>query len=525
MAYVMTFIIISFVGIFFRTYALVDVPRGFFTDEAAIGHNAYAILHTARDEYGKFLPLFFQSYGDYRLPVPIYANVPFIALFGPTDFAVRMTSAWWGIVGLIGMWLLVRELWGRWYGLCSYALLALSPWHIHLSRWGSEYIYFPTLFTFGVWFYVKALKNPHYILWASAAFGLGMYTYYPSIFITPLFLFIACPVFLTTHRRHDFKKALILGFYAALLYGLIIAPMLLAVVDGRLMTRWNSVDTSGLTVEKKISAFRETYLDHLTPDFLFFKGDIGIRGHFITRHSPRGIGQAYIAQALFFYIGIVGLYWLRTRSAVPLWALLVLYPLSSAITYEAFATRSIIGVIPVTIFTVAGLATLVKIAQHIGRRWGGRAPRVMSMILVVVFFCGIAYESFGFYNLYFHQFPKQSYNWDGFQYGYKQAMELYVRKYARTYDKLRISHRFNQSEGLQRYYLLTIPCTSCAFLENPIKIYEDENALYAARPEDVDEAKSLYPDYSFVQIDSIRPPGVAIDELKMGYFMREKKFK
>jgi len=32
-------------------------------DEASLGYNAYSILKTGRDEYGKFLPLIFKSFG------------------------------------------------------------------------------------------------------------------------------------------------------------------------------------------------------------------------------------------------------------------------------------------------------------------------------------------------------------------------------------------------------------------------------------------------------------------------------
>jgi len=35
-------------------------------DEIAIGYNAYSILKTGRDEFGKFMPLQFQSWGDQK---------------------------------------------------------------------------------------------------------------------------------------------------------------------------------------------------------------------------------------------------------------------------------------------------------------------------------------------------------------------------------------------------------------------------------------------------------------------------
>ena len=60
--------IIILFGLGLRIYNLTTVPNGFFADEAAIGYNAYTILHHGTDEYGKVFPLFFQSFGDCMYP-------------------------------------------------------------------------------------------------------------------------------------------------------------------------------------------------------------------------------------------------------------------------------------------------------------------------------------------------------------------------------------------------------------------------------------------------------------------------
>ena len=66
-------------------------------DEIAIGYNAYSIVKTGRDEFGHFLPLQFQSWGDQKNPVYIYA-VALVQLFtGPTPASVRIPSALAGI--------------------------------------------------------------------------------------------------------------------------------------------------------------------------------------------------------------------------------------------------------------------------------------------------------------------------------------------------------------------------------------------------------------------------------------------
>src|SRR5689334_16268177 len=85
--------VIFFLAFFARFYQLTQFPPGLTIDEVAIGYNAYSILKTGKDEWGNFLPLSFRSVGDYKAPILIYLTVPFIALFGETEFAVRLPVA------------------------------------------------------------------------------------------------------------------------------------------------------------------------------------------------------------------------------------------------------------------------------------------------------------------------------------------------------------------------------------------------------------------------------------------------
>lgn len=57
-----------------RFYKLGEIPNGLYQDETAIGYNAYSILNIGKDEYGKDFPLYFKSFGDWKLPVYIYST-------------------------------------------------------------------------------------------------------------------------------------------------------------------------------------------------------------------------------------------------------------------------------------------------------------------------------------------------------------------------------------------------------------------------------------------------------------------
>src|SRR3989344_7173099 len=86
-------LLLTVFGGLFRFYHITKNPISLSIDEVAFGYNAFSILKTGRDEYGKFLPLTFKSTGDYKNPVPIYLMVPSIALFGLNEFGIRFPTA------------------------------------------------------------------------------------------------------------------------------------------------------------------------------------------------------------------------------------------------------------------------------------------------------------------------------------------------------------------------------------------------------------------------------------------------
>ncbi|MGH9317238.1 MAG: glycosyltransferase family 39 protein, partial [Thermoanaerobaculia bacterium] len=123
-----------------RIVSLRDLPAGLFCDEAALGYNAWAILHHGVDENGVKLPLFLWSFTGYKNPVYLYTAMLPIGLLGLDEFSLRLTSAAFGIATVLALFLLGRALYGNKAGLAAAALLAICPWHIHFSRIAFEVI-------------------------------------------------------------------------------------------------------------------------------------------------------------------------------------------------------------------------------------------------------------------------------------------------------------------------------------------------------------------------------------------------
>jgi 4-amino-4-deoxy-L-arabinose transferase-like glycosyltransferase len=128
------------VGLAVRVVGLADNPPGFSADEATVGVNAHLVLTTGRDENGLLLPIFFPAFGEQKHPIFVYAAIPFVALLGLSETAVRLTAATMGTLTIVTVFLLARAMFGTRAGLAVAMVLAVTPWHIHYSRTSFELI-------------------------------------------------------------------------------------------------------------------------------------------------------------------------------------------------------------------------------------------------------------------------------------------------------------------------------------------------------------------------------------------------
>lgn len=187
------FFIVVF-GAFLRFYHLSSNPPGLNQDETAIGYNAYSILTTGRDEHGAFMPLYFKSFNDYKLPGYIYLTAASEKIFGVTPFAVRFPSALFGSLTLVGLFFLVKRLTNSTaLSLISALFLAINPWSIFFSRVAFEVNVATSLLVFGSLFFILAIQKKHalflYIL-PLFCFGLSLYTYNVTRIFAPVLLLI-----------------------------------------------------------------------------------------------------------------------------------------------------------------------------------------------------------------------------------------------------------------------------------------------------------------------------------------------
>jgi len=443
---------ITLFGFIVRIYNVDKNPAGFFTDEASIGFNGYHLLNYGTDEHSENFPVFFRSFGDYRPPIPFYAVIPFVALFGLHEFSVRLATVLVGTATIpifyLFVYLLARTELNKNYSitlaLIASSILSISPWHIHFSRFGSEYVYLPFFIILSLTALMVGLHQPIFLLLSALCMGLISYTYLPGIVVGPI-----CMIIISILCFPIFKKYSWFSISALSIYIVLMIPVTASLGNGTLLTRWNNVGLSH--VQDPINQgkiFAKQYIQHFSPAFLFTQGDIDFPGHFIRRFSPKGLGELYIVEAPFILLGAFTLLTFVVKKnfyATLPFVLLFLYPIGSSITTTdgggPLAFRSILGSVVFPLFSAFGIYTFAV--------WLRSKKYIVCFALCTFLAFGILFTRYEY--IYQVQYPLYSQDFWGWQFGPRDIMKYFLAN-SSLYDELIIIGDFNSPDMFIRFY-------------------------------------------------------------------------
>jgi len=184
---------------------LESTPPAIYSDESTVGYNAFSILKTGRDEYGKAFPLAFRFFGAYTPPLAVYFTVPFVYLFGLNPISVRLLSAISSLFLVVVLYRLATllNLFKNKYvsALCS-LIFVTTPWVIFNARLGYEVTFGYALFYLGVLFVWRSYLLNRVSFWGLIFLSLSTYTAHTERYLVPLFLLC----FLLIYRSKVFIK-------------------------------------------------------------------------------------------------------------------------------------------------------------------------------------------------------------------------------------------------------------------------------------------------------------------------------
>ena len=202
---VFLFTVILLLGILARTWEFRSLPPGLNQDEASSGVDAFDLLHYGIDRNGVSFPVLFISWGSGQNALYAYTLIPSIAIGGLSPFTVRLPMLISGILTLPLVYFIGKRVAGNKFGLISMFLLAISPWHIMLSRWGLESNILPFIFTAGFFLILKSMSDHRWFIPAMGCMALCFYAYGTAYGAIPLFLLFALPVLLWA-KKISLKK-------------------------------------------------------------------------------------------------------------------------------------------------------------------------------------------------------------------------------------------------------------------------------------------------------------------------------
>lgn len=219
---------IFLLGTWARTWEFGRLPPGLNPDEASTGIEALYVGQYGTDRNGVSLPVKFISWGSGQDVLYAYLLAPLVAWWGLGPTLVRLPMLIFGIAAMPLMYLVARQLFGARAGLWATLLLAISPWHILLSRWALDSNLLPFFFIAAFASLLQGLQRPMWLLLAGLLFGICMYAYGTAYAVVPLFLVLV--VFIDSRWRILSRRHLTL---AVLLYALVAAPIfLLLLING-----------------------------------------------------------------------------------------------------------------------------------------------------------------------------------------------------------------------------------------------------------------------------------------------------
>lgn len=462
-------IILVIFAFFLRTCLLGAVPPGLTNDEADIGHDAYSILLTGKDQWGKVLPLTsFKGFGDYRLPLYTYLVVPSIHFFGLNVLGIRLPSAIFGVLSVLLIFFVSKKLFRNSglnedaIGLSSAFILAVSPWSIGLSRVGIESNVAIAILLLALLSFLHSFKRGWLIIVSFVLFASSIYAYTSYSLYAPLVMLFSLFLFKKELLKH--KKMVILGvtFFVCFVVPLFIFKST-AGVRASQISFINSQDNVGLlanlndrrgsctekfpsiackvTENKQVvflNTFVRNYLNHFSPGLLYLNGTSTQFSMLPERSLLYTIEFIFLLSGVFFFVAN------KNKNLFYILILLLLSPVPDSLTGNGHYSRAS-SMMPF-LFMIEGVG-FVYLWKSFSKKPYYVFLSSMTLICVIML-----YSLFSFLLSYFSYFPK--YHSMFSQYGYETwAKKLSQKK--DSYDKIFLSKYGNDTKQYIYYLLYT----------------------------------------------------------------------
>lgn len=410
---------IFLLALFLRLFKLGEFPVGLHVDEVKVGWNAFSILKTGLDDHGNFFSLYYDSFGDYRPAGVFYTAIPFILIFGKTIFAIRFSSALIGAMTVIPLYLLTNIIFtkrngvNRFNDIGSFAslMLATSAWHIEVSRATSEVAISAFFGLFGIYYFIKYIKNSKkiYAYISITMTILATFLYHSIRLLAPLFYLF---IYLYFYKYLSYRKNNAYAFVSVSLifilsiffssttggFSRLNQVSILKDVDVTYeITRIRQENLSGNVfnrlIDNKIVVYsRKLFTNYAT----YFSGDFLIGSSAKPyRYTTPGAGLLGYMEVFAFFVGLWHI--IKNRNGYLPIIFLLISPIPAALTWEDSPNlhRSLF-MIPF-MATISGYGLAITTNYFIKKYF--KSVLFIKSILILAF---VFFNTFIFFHMYFY---------------------------------------------------------------------------------------------------------------------------
>ncbi len=406
-----------------------------FGDEIDAGYQAYSLMTTGKDYKGHTLPLYAQSFSEWRAPMMMYFMIPFIKIFGLNEFGVRMMPATFGIINIVIFYFLLIKLgFKKNIALLSTFAISILPWHIQYSRSAFEITLMSSLILLGLYFLILVIEKDkiRYSLLSALFFCLSLYTYNTSNIYVPLLSLLILFVYKKINK--SFFVFILISFIFCL-------PLLGQILFGNATDRFGKVsvfnDKNTIAEiidyrnksENKLLAkifynkpifftkkIVSNYLNSFSADFLFGQGDVTFR------HSLHRVGNLFWIYSILIITGLALIIRQKDQNNANKFILgmLLIAPIPASLTNDGYfhATRLFLMIFPLCIIAAIGLFNI----------FNNKKLFLVPIILIMLF------EFLNYQNYYWNHYKNESWRW--WHSGYKDLVskiDAYDNKYLMVY--------------------------------------------------------------------------------------------
>lgn len=388
--------------LFFRFYRLGQVPGEMFSDHAE------KLLDVADVLQGKTSIFFPRNTGREAIQFYLTAAIALLLKTGLSFISLKIGTALCGLFTLPYIYLLGKELGGKWVGFFAFVLAGFAYWPNLIARIGLRFPLYPLFVAPALFYLIRGLRtqNRNDFILAGIAVGLGLHGYSPFRFV-PFVLLAGISIYLL-HRQSRGKRwqvvtaLVILGLVAFVIF----LPLFRYALSNPDMFGYRTLTRLGTTER----AFPESPVLIFLKNFwkasiMFFWSDGNIWVHSVTDRPALDV-----VTAVLYLFGVIQLliryirkhHWLDLFLLISVPLLMMPSILSLAFPDENPSLNRTGGAI-IPVFIIAALA-LEGLLTGLNRKLKGRANKVLPILIALVLLWISGMQN---YDLVFNKFDKQ----------------------------------------------------------------------------------------------------------------------